>query len=132
MAIGIMIIEVIRHTWGATAVIKCDVCGLKFERPLSRSKRPSQFCCKQCTDEAWDLGILKKNKPFKEYTHKNPHCIVCDKPYDSSFYDKGDMGMAKINGGTRYVCNKDCYSAYADYWINVEKNELLNQLMMGV
>lgn len=43
-------------------------------------------------------------------------CIVCNLPYNDTFYDKGNMGNAKLNGGNRYLCSKACYSAWFDIW----------------
>jgi len=40
-------------------------------------------------------------------------CVICHKPYDDTFYDKGNLGNAK-SGGTRYLCSRECYSKWFD------------------
>ena len=40
----------------------------------------------------------------------NKHCIICKKPLDETFWDKGNYGTE------RYLCSKSCYSKWLIKW----------------
>lgn len=49
------------------------------------------------------------------YIKKSLNCVMCNKKYDDTFYDKGNQGRSNW-GGTRYLCSKKCYSDWFDKW----------------
>lgn len=112
-----MIIETIKgYTKGYAAKIKCDYCGKEFMRGLSKAQGNKHFCNNDCA------SMVKMASKFGTKTYKNVvadcHCIVCGKPYDDSFYDKGDRGRAD-NGGKRYLCSKACRDISANTLDNI-------------
>ena len=64
--------------------------------------------------------MLKSDKPYRCKDGGIAKCIVCGMLYNDDFIDKGDKGRAS-NGGTRYLCSKDCLYTYYDYQIEQEK-----------
>ena len=112
-----MILETIKgYTKGYAAKIKCDYCGKEFTRGLAKSQSSKHYCNNDCA------SMVKMASKFGTKTYKNVvadcHCIVCGKPYDDSFYDKGDKGWTS-NGGKRYLCSKSCRDFLYDTLDNI-------------
>jgi hypothetical protein len=109
------------------AICKCDYCGKEIKKSLSKL-HDKHYCNNNCA------SMIKMSNKFGIKTYKNVradcHCIVCGKPYDDSFYDKGDRGRAD-NGGQRYLCSKTYRDISSDTLDNINirnnKNIYINE-----
>jgi hypothetical protein len=98
-----MIIEQYKNS----ALCACDICGkqtIKYKSYMWGN----HYCSRDHYQQARQKGKTIKAKTTKitfkkDYTDR---CLVCHKPYNDSFYDKGSTG--------RYLCSTACRDIYFD------------------